>query len=157
MGEIVDALAAVAVFLGAAIWVGGYVTVVVVTRVANRTLAADQRLAFFRLFGRVYGAVTGLAFAGVVLGGSVLLRDRRWDGTLVAAAVVAFAIVVATIVGVWQARAMTRLRAAAVTDKANADVVAMVARRARSAALLRLVIGVLTFALVGLGLALAAD
>jgi hypothetical protein len=157
MHEIVNAIAAVALFLGAAIWVGGYVTVTVVARVATRTLAADQRVAFFRLFGRVYGAVTGVAFAGVILGGAVLLRDRRWDGTLVAAVVVAFAIVVATIVGVRQARAMTRLRAAAASDPGDADALALVARGARSAAVLRLGIGVLTFALVGLGLALAAD
>jgi hypothetical protein len=157
MRDIVNAAAVVVVFLGAAIWVGGYVTVTVVSRVASRTLSADQRVAFFRLFGRVYGGVTGVAFAGVILGGAVLLRDRPWDATLVAAAVVAIAIVVATVVGVRQARAMTRLRAAAAADTGDADVVAVVARGARSAAMLRLAIGVLTFALVGLGLALAAD
>jgi hypothetical protein len=157
MRDILNAAAVVVVFLGAAIWVGGYVTVTVVSRVASRTLSADQRVAFFRLFGRVYGGVTGVAFAGVILGGSVLLRDRRWDATLVAAAVVAIAIVVATVVGVRQARAMTRLRAAAAADVGDTDVVAVVARGARSAAILRLAIGVLTFALVGLGLALAAD
>jgi hypothetical protein len=157
----VDAVAAVVLFLGAAIWVGGYVTVTVVARVASRTLSANQRIAFFRLFGRVFGAVTTVAYAGVLVGGGVLLRDRPWDATHISAAVVAAAIVIATVVGVWQARAMTRLRAAAAVaagaDTGNAEVVAIVARGARSAALLRLVIGVLTFTLVGLGLALMAD
>jgi hypothetical protein len=157
MHEIVNAAAAVVLFLGASIWVGGYVTATVVARVATRTLAADQRVAFFRLFGRVFAMVTGVAFTGVILGGAVLLRDRPWDGTLVAAAIVALAIVVATSVGVRQARAMTRLRTAAVIDPGNAAMVATVASGARSAAVLRLAIGVLTFALVGLGLALAAD
>jgi len=153
----VDAIAAVVLFLGAAIWVGGYVTVTVVARVAGRTLPAGQRVAFFRVFGRVFGVVTTLAYAGVLAGGAVLLRDRRWDAILIAAAVVAFAIVFATVVGVWQARAMTRLRAAAAADMDDAGIGARVVRGARAAALLRLAIGVLTFTLVGLGLALMAD
>jgi uncharacterized membrane protein len=154
MSGLVNAIAAVVLFLGAAVWVGGYVTLIVVTRVADRTLSTDQRVAFFRLLGRVYGSVTTAAFACAVVGGAVLLRDRPWDATLISATAVAAAIVVATAVGVRQARAMTRLRAAAAGDPVMTS--GIVARRARSAAALRATIGALTLVLVGLGLALAA-
>ncbi len=154
MSGLVNAIAAVVLFLGAAVWVGGYVTLIVVTRVADRTLSTDQRVAFFRLLGRVYGSVTTAAFACAVVGGAVLLRDRPWDATLISATAVAAAIVVATAVGVRQARAMTRLRTAAAGDPAITSEI--VARRARSAAALRSTIGALTLVLVGLGLALVA-
>ena len=100
-----NAIAAVALFLGAAVWVGGYVTLTVVTRVANRTLTADQRVAFFRILGQVYGRVSAVAFLCLVAGGAVLLRDRRWDALLTSAVIVAAAIVVVTVV------VMTRTRA----------------------------------------------
>jgi hypothetical protein len=150
-----NAIAAVALFLGAAVWVGGYVTLTVVTRVANRTLTADQRVAFFRILGQVYGRVSAVAFLCLVAGGAVLLRDRRWDALLTSAVIVAAAIVVVTVVGVRQAQAMTKLRAAAVANP-GAAATALVQQGARSAVVLRSAIGVLSLALVGIGLALAA-
>ena len=40
--------------LSSCIWVGGYIAIAVVARVATRTLAPGQRVAFFRALGRSY-------------------------------------------------------------------------------------------------------
>jgi hypothetical protein len=45
--------------LAAAVWIGGLVAMFVVARVAQATLGAAERVAFFRSLGRVYGLVGG--------------------------------------------------------------------------------------------------
>ena len=96
--------------LAASIWVGGYVAIVVVARVATRTLQPAQRVAFFRGLGRIY-AIVGCGALVVALGtGAALLGDRAWGGAVVVTAAVAAALVLSTLVGMAQARRMTRLR-----------------------------------------------
>lgn len=141
--------------LGAAVWVGGLVAIFVVARVAQRTLQPRERVAFFRGLGRAYGPVGGVAL-GVALGcGAALLCGRAWDGTLIAATVLAACLVGVTAAGVVQARRMTRLRQDALKHPGDAMVAARIRRGALGAAVLRAGIAALSLALIALGVLLA--
>lgn len=87
--------------------------------------------------------------------GAGLLSDHSWDGILTAAVAVAAALLVSLAVGVVQARRMTRLRAAALFMTEDPERGVRVRQGARSAALLRATIGLLSLALIALGALLA--
>jgi uncharacterized membrane protein len=141
--------------LASCIWVGGYVAIAVVARVATRTLVPGQRVAFFRALGRLY-LLLGVPALLIALGtGAGLLSDHSWDGILTAAVAVAAALLVSLAVGVVQARRMTRLRAAALFMTEDPERGVRVRQGARSAALLRATIGLLSLALIALGALLA--
>jgi uncharacterized membrane protein len=140
--------------LSASIWVGGLVAIFVVARVASRTLEPAQRVEFFRALGRSYGIVGTIALVVALASGAILLDGHTWDGLTVAAAVVAAALLIVTVAGMAQARAMTRLRRQAVTQTVDEPLDARVHRGAVVAATLRAWIGILTLALVVLGAAL---
>lgn len=141
--------------LASCIWVGGYVAITVVARVASRTLAPGQRVAFFRALGRTY-LLLGLPALLVAFGtGAGLLTDHSWDGLLTAAVVVAATLVVALAIAVVQARRMTRLRSTALSAPEDRKASARVQHGARLAMLLRAVIGLLSLALIALGALLA--
>ena len=145
----------VAVFASSAsIWVGGYVAIAVVAR-ATTTLAPDQRIAFFRALGRAYLRVGGAALVVALGTGAALLRDRAWDGTLATTLVLAVALLVALFLGVAQARRMTRLRVGALAAPLDPTLARRLHSGARSAVLLRAMIGLLNLALVILGSLLA--
>jgi uncharacterized membrane protein len=141
--------------LATTVWIGGFVTLVVVTRVARATLGPAGQVAFFRGLGRAYGAVSGIALAVGLATGAALVYGRAWDGVLAAAVAVAAALVLATGVGVVQARRMTRLRRRLAEDPDDGTLSSRVRRGGRSAALLRGLIGALSLALLALGVALA--
>lgn len=139
-----------------AIWVGGFVAIAVVARVARSTLQPAQQVVFFRGLGRSYGTVASVALAVALGTGAALVADRAWDVTLSAAAVVAAALVVTTVVGVAQARRMTRLRRRALDERDDAELAARLRRGASRAWVLRALIGGLSLALVALGVVVAA-
>ena len=141
--------------LSSSVWVGGYVAIAVVARVAGRTIAPDQRVAFFRSLGRTYGIVGGAALLVALGTGIGLLGHHAWDDTLVTSAAVAAALVFALTVGIAQARRMTRLRIRALADSADPQLARRVRHGARSATLLRAAIGLLSLALIALGSLLA--
>lgn len=155
MAGVVDVVAAGALMLGAAVWIGGFVTIVMVSWVASKTLRPSDRIAFFRRLGRVYGLTAAAALVLVIAGGGVLVRTRTWNGALTAASVVTAALVVTTAVGVAQAHAMTRRRGSALRDPGNPVLAARVARGARMATLLRALIAALSLVLFALAAALA--
>lgn len=138
--------------LATAVWVGGFVALVVVARAARHAVSMPERIAFFRAVGRSYGVVAGVALVVGLASGAVLLAGRSWTGSLVATVVVAGLLVAATVVGVAQARRMTRLRRRALDDAVG--LTDRLRRAARRAALLRGGIGVLSLALFALGAAL---
>lgn len=141
--------------LASCVWVGGYVAIAVVARVATRTLEPGQRVAFFRTLGRSY-LLVGVPALLLALGtGAVLLSDHAWDGTLTAAVVAAAALVASLAVGVTQARRMTRMRAAALAVPDDRQLSSRVRRGAHAATLLRAAIGLLSLALIALGALLA--
>jgi len=140
--------------LAASIWVGGLVAIFVVARAASGTLEPAQRVEFFRALGRSYGIVGSVALLVALASGAVLLDGHPWDGLMVAAVVVAGALLLATVAGMAQARAMTRLRRQAVAQVGGEPLDPRVRKGAIVAAILRACIGVLTLALVVLGAAL---
>jgi hypothetical protein len=152
-------MSAVLVFvalLAACVWVGGFVAIAVAARVARRELERGAQVAFFRGLGRSYGVVGGVALAVALGCGAGLLAGRAWDGTALAAVVVAVALVLATVAGVVQARGMTRLRRSALSGAGDEALAARVRTGAVRAALLRAVIGALSLALLALAAVLAA-
>jgi uncharacterized membrane protein len=150
-----SSLLAFVVLLAASIWIGGFVTLVVVARIARRHLEPADRVEFFRALGRSWGVVSGGALLVVLAGGVVLLNDHGWDGTAVAAMVLAGCVVLATAAGVVQARGITRLRRRAVGDPGDQTMRHRVRRGARRAAVLRAAIGVLSLATLYLAAVIA--
>jgi hypothetical protein len=150
-------MSAVLVFvalLAACVWVGGFVAIAVAARVARRELAPGAQVAFFRGLGRSYGVVGGVALAVALGCGAALLAGHGWDGTALAAVVVAVALVAVTVAGVTQARGMTRLRRRAL-DAGEAALAARVRAGAARANALRAAIGALSLVLLALAAVLA--
>lgn len=137
--------------LATCVWVGGFVAIAVVARVATRTLSAQHRIAFFRGLGRVYALLGTTALIVAIGTGAGLASEHPWDGTLIAAAVLAAVVLAALGTGMVQARRMTRLRRAALTSPDDAQLALRVRRGSRSAAMLRATIGVLSLALIAVG------
>lgn len=144
------------VLLGAAVWLGGLIAIVVVARIAARTLRPPDRIGFFRGLGRAYGVVGPVALVLVYGPGAALLYGRPWTGALIATVVVAVALVVVTAVGMAQARRMGRLRRRALETDGDEAITARVRRGAVRAGLLRALIAVLSFALLALGVLLGS-
>ena len=141
--------------LASCIWVGGYVAIAVVARVATSTLEPAARVAFFKGLGRAYGVVGVIALVVALATGAGLTHAHAWDGPLISTAILAAALVVALAVGVLQARRMTRLRARHLATPEDAELARRVRQGARSAGMLRAAIGVLSLALIALGSVLA--
>lgn len=141
--------------LATSIWLGGYVAIAVVARVATRTLSAQARVAFFRGLGRIY-AFLGTPALIVALGtGAGLASQHAWDATLVVALVLAVATLLTLVVGMVQARRMTRLRRAALAAPDEVALASRVTQGARRAGMLRGLIGALSLALLAVGTLLA--
>jgi uncharacterized membrane protein len=139
--------------LGGALWLGGFVAIVIFSRSTKKALTTPQRVAVFRELGRRYVIVASVAFALVVIPGGVLLASRPADGYTLAVLIIALLLVVVTVVGIRQARRMTRMRRAAIVEPDAADAAAL-QRGTRVASVLRASIGVCSLALFVLGVAM---
>lgn len=155
MSDILQAVLVGVFILASCVWVGGYVAIAVVARVATRTLDPASRVAFFRGLGRSYLLVGAPALLIALGTGAGLAGDHAWDGVLVATVSVAAALILSLAVGVAQARRMTRLRAAGLAAPRDESLASRILREARAATLLRAVIGLLSLALIALGSLLA--
>lgn len=144
-----------AAMLGACVWVGGFVTIVVVARVARRVLERPAQVAFFRTLGRRYLLVGVPALALAMGAGGALLSDRPWDGRALAAVLVCAALGVVLAAGVAQARAMSRLRGRLLAAPGDDTLGEQVRRGAVQAVVLRALIGALSLALLALAAVLA--
>lgn len=141
--------------LSSAIWIGGYTVLPIIARVATRELTPADRVIFFRTLGRFYGVI-GTSALIVALGtGAGLMSQISWGATAWVTVAVAAVLVIALIIGMLQARAMTRMRRQLVEQHDDA-LAARVARESRRATFLRAGLGVLTLVLIGLGSALAS-
>ncbi len=131
--------------LGASVWLGGFVLLILVSRASRQQLEDGARVALFRQVGREFLPVAATAMVVVLVTGGILLGSRPWDGLATTLVVLVVAVIVTTGAGVRQARAMTRLRRRALAaDGALATDVATGARRATA---LRTLIGLLVLAL----------
>ncbi len=153
---LLDPVLAFGALFGACVWVGGFVVIGVVVGVARRQLDPPAQVAFFRLLGRRYLPIGCAALALALGAGGGLLRSRRWDGTALAAVLVAAVLVVTLAAGVAQARGMTRLRARLLDAPADLALSGRVRRGAVRAAALRASIGLLSLVLLGLAAVLAS-
>ena len=95
----------------ASIWVGGMVCLAIVAKAARGVLDESSQVAFFRAVGRRYGMVgTASLLIAIAAGLALSWPVSSWSRTIDAAAVLVGVLVVATIAGMMQARAMTALR-----------------------------------------------
>jgi hypothetical protein len=138
------------------LWLGGLVAIAIVARVATRTLDPVARVALFRGLGRSYGVVGSAALVLAYGTGAALLRGHAWDLATVTAAVVAVALAATLGMGMVQARRMTRLRLRALDQPGDTALATRVRRGAVRAAVLHGLIGVLSLALLALGVRIAA-
>lgn len=142
--------------LGACVWIGGFVAIIVVARVARQELERPAMVAFFRAFGRRY-LVVGCVGLALALGtGGALLSERSFNAVALAAVVVAAAMVLTLALGVAQARSMTRLRSGLLHGAHDPALRKRVRRGAIQAGLVRAAIGVLSIALLALSAVLAS-
>lgn len=151
-----DQLLTFVLMVSGSIWAGGYVAIVVVTRIVRRRFAPADQIAFFQDLGRIRGSTAALALVAAIAAGVIMLVRAGWTDTATVAAATALGLVLATIAGVRQARMMTGRRRAALADPMNEQLAAAVRRSAIRAALLRGLIGALTLILIGLGSTIAS-
>jgi len=141
--------------LATSIWIGGFVAIAIVARVARHELDAPTRIAFFRRLGRRYLVVGGGSLAVALGSGGSLLAPGDWTPTKTVAAALGLALALATVVGVIQAREVARMRASNLLGAQNAASAEVERSAVACAALLRASIGALTFALLAVGSAIA--
>ncbi|MEO7374579.1 MAG: hypothetical protein ABIW36_11895 [Terrimesophilobacter sp.] len=139
--------------LGGAVWIGGFIALIIFSRSTKKALTTSQRVAVFRELGRRYLKVAGVAFVLVVIPGGVLLASRRADGYTLAVLLIAMLLIVGTAVAVKQARHMSRMRRAAVAEPDAVDPTAL-HRGTRVASALRASLGVCSLALFVLAVAM---
>lgn len=106
--------------VGAGSWVGGLLTVAVLASSSRRTVAAADRVALFRDFGRRFALLFGVTALFVVAPALVLAVID--PGPLsVSILLLTLGLLLATAAGILQARRMTGLRATAATPSGEAD------------------------------------
>jgi hypothetical protein len=138
------------------LWLGGLFVIAIAARVATRTLDPAARVAFFRGLGRCYAVVGSAALVLAYGTGAGLLRHHAWDLTMIAVVVVAVTLAAALGMGMVQARRMTRLRRSALGEPGDTALAMRVGRGAVHAGVLRGLIGVLSLALLALGVLIAS-
>jgi uncharacterized membrane protein len=141
--------------LASSVWIGGFVALVIFSASSKKALGRPERIALFRQVGHRYLRVAAVAAVLVVVPGGVLLVARPFDGFTITVLVLALAIVAVTWIGVRQARAMGRMRKAALAHPDDDTQTAAIERAAARATLLRAGIGVLSLALFVVGIAMA--
>ncbi|MEO8906643.1 MAG: hypothetical protein ABI310_01075 [Microbacteriaceae bacterium] len=134
--------------VSSAIWLGGWVALVVVARSTTATLSRPDRVAFFRHFGPRFGVVATVSLMVAYVSGLVLLASAPWTALSTGLVVVAVVILVVLGVGVLQARRMTQLRRAVVAAPEDTSLAARVRRGGQRALALRAGLGVLSLAMV---------
>lgn len=126
-----QALLVFVALLAACVWIGGLVAIAVVARIARAQLAPADQVAFFRTLGRDYAKVGTSALVVALACGAVLVAQHGGDnaGRWIAVALGAL-VVVASLGGMRQARAMTRLRREGLGNPGLAPLIHAGARRA---------------------------
>lgn len=138
------------VIIGAGMWIGGMVAVTMLAIISKRALEPAVRVALFRRFAHAYFPTFGAALVVAAIAGFFMLVARGWDGIAWAITIIVIVILIALALGVVQARAMSRLRtrAAELSDSPSGntdpDLARQISSGARSAAMLRGSLGVLS-------------
>lgn len=143
-----DILLVVILIVSGSVWIGGYSAVIIVSLISSRALDPDARIRFFRMLGGAYLKVMVPALLLTYMTGWLVLAQRPWSVGVTWLAVGSGLLLLVLLAGVMQARDMTRLRRRASAEPENAMLALTIRRRARSAAILRGLIGVLTLGIV---------
>ena len=133
--------------LAASVWIGGLAAIAVVARCVREHLDPPTRISFFRSLGRRYLRLGVSSLVVAYAAGAGLIATGDWSNIKSAIVGTAAALLLVTITGVVQARALTRLRAAALAGDPRLDD-RDIERRALRAAALRGLIVVASVALV---------
>ena len=135
--------------LSASVWTGSLVCLAVVSRAARTVLEGPAQVAFFRAVGRRYAIVgTGSLLVAIGTGLAMAWPSPTWSATIDAAVALAGLLVLATVAGMAQARAMATLRRRAMSSPANPAARAAARRGRRVATALRLLMAADTLAIV---------
>ncbi|HET8985534.1 MAG TPA: hypothetical protein VFN03_07225, partial [Trueperaceae bacterium] len=100
------------------IWLGALLTVPLLASATSRTVAPAERTELFVVFGRRFAVLMGAVLALALLASGMLVTIRSEPLTVGALALVV-GLLVATAVGIAQARRMSGLRRAAAVDGAG--------------------------------------
>lgn len=138
--------------LGGSVWLGGFFTLIMVSRSASATMTPHDRVAFFRHFGRRFGSFSTGALLCAMAAGAVLLGAAEWTVLSTVLVMLAVALLAAVGIGVLQAKKMTALRHSALTRPDDGHTTTRIAAGGRTAVLLRAGIGVLSLVLFVLAL-----
>ncbi len=135
--------------VAASIWVGSLVCLAVVTAAARRVLDTPSQVALFRAVGRRYGLVGTTALL-VAIGAGLALSwpPAAWSPITDWAVALAGLLVIASGVGMAQARAMTRLRRQATSAPEDQGLAVSVRRGRLLANMLRGLMAAVTLAIV---------
>ena len=135
--------------LSASVWIGSLVCLAVISQVARKVLEGPAQVIFFRAVGRRYAFVgTGSLLVAICMGLVMAWPPTTWSATIDTAVVLAGFLVLATAVGMAQARRMGTLRRRAVASPDDRAARASVRRGRRLATSLRLLMAAGTLAIV---------
>jgi hypothetical protein len=102
--------------VGAALWLGGLVTLAATVLVALRTLPREQFRAFVRRAGWAFAALSAVAWLLIGVSGVILAEQRAWPAVVRDKAVLGAAILLAAVAHVVTGR-LTTSRVAIVTSR----------------------------------------
>lgn len=147
------ALFLILLLLATSVWIGGWFSLIVISRTTTATLSAPDRVAFFRRFGKVYGIQSSIALVVALLFGLLLLLGMPWTALSTWCVVLSAVLVLALIAGILQARSQRVLRQRLLRSPGEEGEAlrAKIAAGGRSAILLRTSLGVFSVAILVLG------
>lgn len=127
--------------IGAAVWAGGMVMLALAVGAARRTVAETERVALFRALGRRFAIAGGIAMVVLIATGIRMAADRlgSWSdltdtayGERLADKLVLVAVVIALTLfhSLVQGPALSRLRAQALEEPDDAELAALIRRKA---------------------------
>lgn len=134
--------------LGVGAWVGGFVTVLVVSRSTSVSLEPPQRVRFFRDFGRHYGIVAAVAMAFILIPAAILSYINPLNTAALATLVLSVVIIALSIPAIKQARRIGTLRRDALDHPNDTTKADAVARGVRSGTIMRSILAVCSVGLV---------
>lgn len=118
----------------------------VVSQAASAALDADARIVLFRALGRRYGVVGSAALlVAIGIGLAMSWPPDQWNNLTSASVALAALLVIFTVFGMFQARAISRIRHDALRGLGNSQ---LVSHGARSSLVARGLIAVITLAIV---------
>lgn len=143
--------------LAACVWVGSMVCLAVVTSTARRVLDTSNQVALFRAVGRRY-SIVGSGSLLISIGAGLWLGwpPSNWSNLTDAAVALAGLLVVATLAGMAQARAMTVLRQRSINTPSDERTARLLVNGRRLAGTLRAFMAVDTLAIVVLAAEIAS-